>query len=50
MERRVNKTNDFDNDGKKQMCTGIKMIMGKQAGEGDTGIATLRAQHGKNGY
>ena len=33
--------------GMKQMCVGIKGILGKQAGEADTGIATLRAQNGK---
>ena len=30
----------------KQMWVGIKGILGKQAGEADTGIATLRAQNG----
>ena len=29
------------------MWIGIKGILGKQAGEADTGIATLRAQNGK---
>ena len=37
---------DFDG-GMKQMWVGIKGILGKQAGEADTGIATLRAQNGK---
>ena len=30
----------------KQMWVGIKGIVGKQAGEADTGIATFRAQNG----
>ena len=29
------------------MWVGIKLILGQQAGEADTGIATLRAQNGK---
>ena len=33
----------------KQMWVGIKGILGKQAGEAVTGIATLRAQNGKMG-
>ena len=37
---------DFDG-GTKQMWVGIQGIPGKQAGEADTGIATLRAQNGK---
>ena len=43
----VNKTNEDFDSGMKQMRVGIKGIMGKQAGEADTGIATLRAQNGK---
>ena len=40
----VNETNgDFD-DGMKQMWVGIKGMLGKQTGEADTGIATLRAR------
>ena len=31
----------------KQMCIGIRGILGQQAGEANTGIATLRAQNGK---
>ena len=31
----------------KQMWVGIKGILGKQAGEADTGISTLRAQNGQ---
>ena len=45
----VNKTNgDFDG-GMIQMWVGIKgmLLIGKQAGEADTGIATLTAQNGK---
>ena len=37
---------DFDG-GMKQMWVGIKGILGQQAGEADTGLATLRAQNGK---
>ena len=36
---------DFDGE-MNQMWVGIKRILGKQAGEADTGIATLRAQNG----
>ena len=43
----VNKTNEDFDGGMKQMWVGIKGILGKQAGEADTGIATLRAQNGK---
>ena len=32
---------------KQKMWVGIKRILGKQAGEADTGKATLRAQNGK---
>ena len=40
----VNKTNEDFEGGMKQMWVGIKEILGKQAGEADTGIATLRAE------
>ena len=43
----VNKTNEDFKGGMKQMRTGIKGILAKQAGEADTGIATLRARNGK---
>ena len=43
----VNKTNEDFDGGMKQMWVGMKGIPGKQAGEADTGIATLRAQNGK---
>ena len=42
----VNKTNEDFDGGMKQMWVGTKGILGKQAGEADTGIATLRAQNG----
>ena len=43
----IYKTNkDFDG-GMKQMWVRIKGILGQQAGEADTGIATIRAQNGK---
>ena len=43
----VNKTNE-DFDGRmNQMWVRIKGILGKQAGEAHTGIATLRAQNDK---
>ena len=49
MERRtvVNKTNEDFEGRMKQMWLGINGILGKRAGEADTGIATLRAQNGK---
>ena len=37
---------DFDG-AMKYMWVGIKEVLGPQAGEADTGIATLRAQQGK---
>ena len=43
----VNKTNKDFEGGMKQVWVGIKGILGKRAGEADTGIATLRAQNGK---
>ena len=43
----VNKTNEDFEGGMKQIWVGIKGILGKQAGEADTGIATLRAYNGK---
>ena len=43
----VNKTNEDFDGGMKQMWVGIKGILGKQAGEADAGIATLRVQNGK---
>ena len=43
----VQKTNEDFDGGMKQMWLAIKGILGKQAGEEDTGIATLRAQRGK---
>ena len=43
----IYKTNEHFDGGMKQMWAGIKGIMGQQAGEKDTGIATLRAQNGK---
>ena len=43
----VNNTNEDFEGGMKQMWVRIKGILGKQAGEADTGIATLRAQNGK---
>ena len=43
----VNKTNeDFEGE-TKQMMVGMKRILGKQAGEADTGMPTLRAEDGK---
>ena len=51
MERRtvVNETNEHFDGEMKQMWVGIKgmLLIGKQAGEADTGIATLTAQNGK---
>ena len=43
----IHKTNEDFDGGTKQMWVGIKGILGQQAGEADTGIATLRAQNGK---
>ena len=43
----VHKTNEDFDGVMKQMWVGIKGILGQQAGEADTGIATLRAQNGK---
>ena len=43
----VNKTNEDLEGGMKQTGVGTKRILGKQAGEADTGIATLRAHNGK---
>lgn len=40
----VYKTNEDFEDGMKKLWVGIKGILGKQAGEADKGIATLRAQ------
>ena len=43
MERRTTMVvEDFDG-GRKHMWVGVKRILGKQAGEADTGIATLKA-------
>ena len=39
----LDKTNeDFDN-GMQKMFVGMKLILGRQAGEADTGFATLKA-------
>ena len=47
-EDAVNKPNQDFEGGMKQMWSGMKGILGKQAGEADTGIiATSRAQNGK---
>ena len=43
----IYKTNEDFDGGMKQMWVGIKGILGQQAGEADTGMATLRAQCGK---
>ena len=43
----INKTNEDFDGGMKQMWVRIKGILGQQAGEVDTGIATIRAQNGK---
>ena len=43
----IHQTNEGFDDGMKQMWVGIRGIPGQQAGEADTGIATLRAQDGK---
>ena len=43
----VSKTNEEFDGGMKQMWVAIKGILGKRAGEADTGIATLREQNGK---
>ena len=40
-------TNEDFEDGMKQMWVGMKGALGQQAGEADTGIATLREQNGK---
>ncbi|MEP1954875.1 MAG: hypothetical protein ABJJ26_08055 [Algoriphagus sp.] len=42
----MNKTNKDFEGGMMQMWIGIKGMLGKQAGEADTGIAILRAQNG----
>ena len=47
MERRIYETSEDFDGGMKQMWVGIKRILGQQAGEADTGIATLRAQTGR---
>ena len=47
MERRVNEMNEDYEGGMKQMWVVIKQMVGEQAGEAGTGIATLRAHHGK---
>ena len=44
----VNITNTDSDGGMKQTWLGIKRILGKQAGEADTGIAALRAQDGSS--
>ena len=41
------KTNEDFDGGMKQLWVGTKGILRKQAGEADTGIATLRARNGK---
>ena len=43
----VNKTNEDFDGGMKQMWLGIKHVLGQQAREADTGIATSRSQNGK---
>ena len=41
------KQNEEFDGGMRQMWVGIKEILGKQTGEADTGIATLRAHYGR---
>ena len=43
----IYKTNEDLDGGMKHMWVGIKWILGRQAGEADTGIATSRAPNGK---
>ena len=43
----VNETNEDLDGGVKHMWVGKKGILGKRAGEADTGIATLRARNGR---
>ena len=49
MDRRteVHTTNEDFDGGMKQVWVEIKLILGKQAGEAGTSIATLRTQSGK---
>ena len=43
----VNKSNEDFEGAMKQIWVGIEEVPGKQAGEADTGIATLRVHSGK---
>ena len=43
----IHKTNEAFDGGMKQLWVGIKGILGQQAGEANTGVATSRAQSGK---